>query len=44
MFMDWPADSLHLSTDVYEEIDEKKVDFGVDVVSALVSDFERHGF
>jgi aminopeptidase-like protein len=44
MFMDWPADSLHLPTDVYEEIDEKKVDFGVDVVSALVRDFERHGF
>jgi aminopeptidase YwaD len=44
MFMDWPAEALHLPTDVYEEIDEKKVNFGVEVMSALVRDFERHGF
>jgi aminopeptidase YwaD len=43
MFMDWPVNTLHLPTDVYEEIDREKVDFGVDVAFSLVEYFEKYG-
>jgi len=43
MFMDWPVDTLHLPTDVYEEIDEKKLDSGVEVAFSMVEHFEKYG-
>jgi hypothetical protein len=43
MLMDWPADNLHLPTDVYEALDESKIDFGVGVTMSLLEHFEKHG-
>lgn len=43
MFMDWPADNLHLPSDVYEMIDEQKIDFAVDVTFSLIENFEKEG-
>jgi len=44
MFMDWPADTLHLPTDEYEGLEESKVRFGVEVTMSLLERFEKHGF
>jgi hypothetical protein len=43
MLMDWPMDTLHLPEDVYETIDEAKVDFAVEATLTLLENFEEEG-
>jgi hypothetical protein len=43
MLMDWPMDTLHLPADVYETIDEEKVNFAVDVTLSLLENLEKEG-
>ena len=39
MLMDWPIETLHLPSDVFENIDENKLNYVVDVTRVLVEDF-----
>jgi len=41
MLMDWPIDTLHLPSDVFENIDEDKLNHTVNVAYALVEDFDK---
>ncbi len=43
MLMDWPIDTLHLPSDVFENIDEGKLNFAVQVTQALIEDFDEKG-
>jgi aminopeptidase YwaD len=43
MLMDWPMDTLHLPEDVYETIDEAKVNFAVEMTFSLLENFEKEG-
>jgi Zn-dependent M28 family amino/carboxypeptidase len=43
MLMDWPMDTLHLPEDVYETIDEAKVEFAVEATLTLLENFEKEG-
>ena len=43
MLMDWPMDTLHLPEDIYETIDEAKVDFAVAATLTLLENFEEEG-
>ena len=43
MLMDWPMDTLHLPEDVYETIDEAKVNFAVETTFSLLENFEKKG-
>ena len=43
MLMDWPMDTLHLPGDIYETIDEAKVNFAVETTFSLLENFEKEG-
>jgi hypothetical protein len=43
MLMDWPMDTLHLPADVYETINEDKVNFAVEATLCLLENFEKEG-
>ncbi len=41
MLMDWPIETLHSPGDVYENIDEQKLDCAVDCACALIEDIDK---
>lgn len=41
LFMEWPAENLHFPSDLFENIDENKLNYTVDAAYAVIEDFDK---